>query len=300
MASNLLDVQRLFPGSGLVPAVLSTGQPVQPFNREPQLANYYAYIHTWLPLAANGFQVQRDNKVDGDADFHIRKITVMATSRAVKYQLQITPLSEFFHQVPLYLAHLGSGQFPFQLPDPIVVPRNGIIASILDEKSTEENTIRIAYHGAKVYRRPKVDARRYIQSKWYGYPANFTADNSGNGPIPAGETRAFTIQVDQDSDFDVKKITIASDSPVLFMVESASDQWFQVPMHSTLVGGNTIGVVAAGTLFSGEVPWLLPAPRLIDGAGYITVTAENLDQDNPNNVQVIFWGTRRYPAGGLR
>jgi hypothetical protein len=128
--------------------------------------------------------------------------------------------------------------------------------------------------------------------------ANFTANDGGPGAIAAGSTQIFTLRADGDSDFEVQKITVVSDGPCTVQIQSDNDNWFVAALRSELLGGSNIETTA-GT-FSGERPFILPAPRLITGAGYITSTVANLDAVNANRVQVTYWGVRLYPAGGLR
>ena len=117
--------------------------------------------------------------------------------------------------------------------------------------------------------------------------------------IPAGQVGVFTLRFDGDSDFDVRKITLVSDAPITFQVQSDDDNWFQRPIRSELLGGSQIEVPGGTGIFSGELPFMLPHPRFVTKAAYLNVTVSNLDVVNSNRVQVAFWGTRLFPGGGV-
>jgi hypothetical protein len=195
----------------------------------------------------------------------------------------------------------GDGRFPSQLQTPIVLPRNAIYTAKASNRNNlgVATTILIAHFGAKVYRNPYLGVRRYRQQKPYTYVANFTPFDGGKGQIAAGATDIFTLRLDGDSDFDVRKLTVSSDASVLIQIRTDDDNWFLRPIRSELLGGGFVDVPTVAGTTSGELPFFLPVPRLITAAGYINVTVTNLDAVNPIDCQIGFWGTRLYPGGGI-
>ena len=280
-----------------------------PFVREADHSKFFTFIHQFNPLALGAVGVIDQFQIDGDADFHINKQAVLAfdnvgTRRGDTVQFQVSPVSESYNFVETFVSNLGSGRFPNQFPpgSPIVLPRNAIFSALASDRNNPQiqTTLFIAHFGGKVYQRAIVPARRYRQRKPYLYVANFS--NFGNPTdktIPAGQVGTISLRTDGDSDFDVRKITIVSDAPITFQIQSDDDNWFQRPIRSELLGGSLIEVPGANGTFSGELPFMLPHPRFVTKAGYVNFTVTNLDQVNPNTVQIVLWGTRLYPGGGM-
>lgn len=299
-----------FPGG--VPATVQTGQPAGRYIRKPQNAKFFTYLHEFTPGVTTGWVAAAINianqfNVDGDADFHIIKQAVLAFDELNAQRLddtikfEVSPVSEGFNFTETYLSNYGSGRYPGLFNTPLVLPRTSIYTALASNRNAAGllTTIRFAHFGAKVYRNPYLQQRVYRQQKPFAYSASFGGNVSGaNAVLPAGGTDIFTLRTDGDSDFDVRKITVVSDAPVTLQVQTDEDKWFARPIRSELLGGSLI--VNYGTLgyVSGEVPFMMPVPRLISGAGYINVQASNTDLVNPCRLQVVFWGTRLYPAGG--
>lgn len=279
------------------------------FVREADHSKFFTYLHRFEPLVLGARGVIDQFQVDGDAEFWINKQAVLAFDnvglrRGATVQFQVSPISEAYNFVETFLSNLGSGRFPNQFPpgSPIVLPRNAIFSALASDRNNPQiaSTIFIAHFGGKVYSRQIVSARRYRQRKPYLYVANFSDfANPTDKTIPAGQAGVFNLRTDGDSDFDVRKITVVSDAPITLQVQSDDDNWFQRPIRSEMLGGSLIEIPGANGTFSGELPFMLPHPRFITKAGYINITVTNLDQVNPNTVQVVFWGTRLYPGGGM-
>lgn len=280
------------------------------FTREADYSKFFTFIHRYEPLALGARNIIDSFQIDGDADFWINKQAALtfdalgAPDKGVAVQFQVSPVSEAYNFVETFLANLGTGRFPNQFPpgSPIVLPRNAIFSSLASERNLVPNavTVFIAHFGGKVYNRPIVPAKRYRQRKPYIYVASFTDFGSPTDKtIPAGQVGVFTLRTDGDSDFDVRKLTVVSDSPILLQIQSDDDNWFQRPIRGELLGGSGIDAAGAPGTFSGELPFMLPHPRLVTKAAYLNINVTNLDQVNSNRVQIAFWGTRLFPGGGV-
>jgi len=279
------------------------------FVREADYSKFFTFLHSFNPLLVGSRAVIDQFQIDGDADFWINKQAVLAfdnvgTRRGDTVQFQVSPVSESYNFVETFVSQLGSGRFPNQFPpgSPIVLPRNAIFSALASDRNNPQiqTTLFIAHFGGKVYTRPIVTARRYNQRKPYIYVANFTSfGNPTDKTIPAGQVGVFTLRLDGDSDFDVRKLTLVSQAPVLVQIQSDDDNWFAKPLRGELLGGSLIETAGANGTFSGELPFMLPHPRLVTKAAYINVNITNLDQVNPNAVQLSFWGNRLFPGGGL-
>lgn len=279
------------------------------FVREADYSKFFTFLHSFNPLPLGARAVIDSFQIDGDADFWINKQAVLAsdnvgTRRGDTVQFQVSPVSESYNFVETFVSNLGSGRFPNQFPpgSPIVLPRNAIFSALASDRNNPQiqTTLLIAHFGGKVYQRPIVTARKYFQRKPYIYVANFTSfGNPTDKTIPAGQVGVFTLRLDGDSDFDVRKLTLVSQAPVLIQIQSDDDNWFAKPLRGELIGGSLIEVPGANGTFSGELPFMLPHPRLITKAAYININVTNLDQVNPNAVQLAFWGNRLFPGGGV-
>lgn len=283
--------------SGLLPST----QPMRRVRKAVQFGKYFVYRHT-ITLPAGQIGARDLIGIDGESDFELRKIAVLADNRGVGFQMILTPLQEAFQSLPSFLSHYGSGQRPFIVNPALVLRRSSQFSGVFDDRrliQVGDNEITIAYHGAKVYSTPIVLPRQYELAKPYlPYLAKFTGAD-GSTAVPALGTSTFNIRTDSDSDFEVQKITICSDGPVLIQVTTDQDNWFRNPLPGELLGAQNIETVAGGGPdgFSGEYPFVLPAPRFVTAAAYISTEITDLS-GAANRVEVGYHGVRLYPAGG--
>lgn len=294
---------------------IATGQPRVGYQRAAQWGKYFCYMHSFDPLPASSVRQMRTFSIDGNYDFLIQTVALLIDNGGVLLQTSVSPTGETFEYAPIYGSNWGSGQHPQLIGRgvPEALARNSVFTLTATDAQTvpADNTVILAYHGCKVARnvdahgqlKPMIAARNYYAAKPFRYPATFdalTQDNNGNatGPIPAGQTRIFSLLVDNEGDFDVQSINAVSDTPIAIQINSDSENWFLIPLRSDLIGGSLLESMPVSGQFSGEWPFLLPAPRLITAAGYIQVTVTNLDAENATRVQIVFNGTRLYPAGG--
>ena len=56
---------------------------------------------------------------------------------------------------------------------------------------------------------------------------------------------------------------------------------------------------ASGIGATGDFPFILPAPRIVTGGGYIAANVTDAS-GGANRIMVTFDGARLYPAGGIR
>lgn len=296
------------------PQEINTGQPFGNYTRRPQITKFFTYVHRFVPGTTVGWIAGATNirdqfQIDGDADFHVMKQAVLAFDAAGVLRFgdtlafEVSPVSEAFNFAETFIANYGTGRLPNQMGRfPLILPRNAIFTAKASNRNNAAliTTILVAHFGAKVYRNPYLGARHYLQQKPYTYIANFTPFDGGQGQIPAGGTAIFPIRTDGASDFDVLKLTVVADAPVELQIRSDDDNWFLRPLRSELLGGSGIETLGApGFTMSGELPFMMPVPRLINAAGYINVQATNTDAVNPIDCQVGIWGQRCYPGGGV-
>jgi len=281
---------------------VATFQPGREVKRKAQYGKFFGYFTQALPLAASaqGFRGANFTSDGKYLAFAVQKITCLADNLGAKGLAVIQPSGEQFSADPMFLTHYGQGQFPSIVHPAWVIRANNILTLVLDDRQLvpAPNNIRLAYFGQKIQKHPIVGPMRYNAAKKFTYPANFTANDSGQGPLAPNQVRSYTITVDADSDFEVQGITICSDAAVAIQVQTDADNWFDTDCRSELLGGSPIEIIVPPLDPSGSHPFILPAPRWIMGAGYIKVTATNTVAAN-NRCEVQFHGVRMYPAGGM-
>ena len=286
----------------LIPGMISTAQPWRNVRRPPQKEKYFAYVHT-IALPAAALQQRVPIAIDSESTFAFRKVSVLADNRGAKVQFIQTPLQEAFQSLPSYLSLYGSGRLPMVLSPPIIIPPAAQYTMVFDDRRNVQvgvNNISVVSHGAKMYTRPFTSLNVYDVAKpFVPYVANFTADDGGVGPIAANASQSFNIRIDQDSDFECQKIALVADGPLQLQIISDNDNWFLQPIRGEHLGQSNIELAVAAGLFSGELPFILPAPRFVVGAGYITGQVSDLS-GAANHVMVGFYGPRLYPSIRLR
>ena len=288
-------------------ASIATNQPARPIFRDAVLSKYFAYLldaSTDTTILASGAVGRRILlQMNGEGDFAWMKTAALYDNGAAKVRFENTPTGVQFWSVPTYLTHLGSGKLPLIMNPPIYLRRNSVLAAVLDDRQlvAATNNVRIALHGLKLYDSPLLPPRQYQGLKFYRYVLNFTADDGGPGAVAASATSWQTIRTDGDSDFEIYKITLASDGPCTIQIQSDSDYWFSTQLRSELLGGSVIEHApdASGIGATGDFPFILPAPRIVTGGGYIAANVTDAS-GGANRIMVTFDGARLYPAGGIR
>ena len=287
--------------STLIPGVLPTAQPWRNVRRPAQREKYFAYVHQ-IALGAGAIQQRVPVAMDSESSFAFRKVSVLADNRGAKVQYVQTPLQEAFQSLPAYLSLYGSGRLPMVIAPPIIIPPAAQYTQIFDDRRLVQvgtNNISIVSHGAKMFAQPFTQTNVYDMAKpFIPYLANFTADDGGVGAIAANGIASFNIRIDQDSDFEVQKIAIVADGPLTIQIISDNDNWFLQPIRGEHLGQSNIELAVAG-FFSGELPFILPSPRFVQGAGYITVQVADVS-GAANRCMVGFYGPRLYPSIRLR
>lgn len=312
---NPMDPLLEFPLPQIQAGSLTTGGPVGRYLRQPQNAKFFVYEHQIIPgtttgWVANATGIRDTFQIDGDALFAVMKQSVLSFTTDAQggvqpvlddtAQFEVSPVSEAYNFTETFLSNYGSGRFPNALQAPILLPRSAVYTLIASNRSgVGPPTIRFAHHGAKVYQNAFLGRRLYSQVKPFTYTGNFTAfGTSPGGTIAASGTAQYTLRVDGDSDFDVRRITIVSEAPITVQIRTDDDNWFIRPLRSELLGGSLITTPGAQSTVSGELPFFLTVPRLVSAAAYINITATNTDTTNAIQAQVVLWGNRLYPAGG--
>lgn len=284
---------------------VATFQPGRDIKRPAQYGKFFTYFTQALPLAsgAQGFRGANFTADGNYLAFAVQKIACLADNLGAKALIVVQPSGEQFSADPMFLSHYGGGQFPRIKHPAWLIRKNNIVTAVLDDRQLipANNNIRIAYFGQKISEKMLVPPMRYNAAKQFTYPANFTANDSGQGALAPNAVRTYTIMVDADSDFEVQAITVVSDGPVTIQVQTDADNWFDTDIRSELLGGSGIEIIVPPLDPSGWHPFILPAPRWLMGSAYIKTTVTNtVGGEVSNRCEVQFHGVRLYPSGGLR
>ena len=135
---------------------------------------------------------------------------------------------------------------------------------------------------------------RYIGRDYYIYSATASLD--------AGGTGFDNIQIEADSDFIWQKATytaLAKADP-----EAVTESSRIIPAATVLLtdtgSGRQLSDEAQnipGMFGTGELPFILPTPRLMQARTTLQVAFSNLDQNTGVDIRLMFIGYKAYRAG---
>lgn len=272
--------------------------------------DFFIYSAEALALAGNGEQTFRTN-IDQDADFEIYENAASAISRNFRTRTVESSSGRQLHDAPLPGAGFyGDGRRPFPLPVSKRIKRASTLLTTIRDESGVANQVRLAYIGAKIFKRRPFPVPEYVAREFFAYTAPFipvATDPEGVGAILANGTGIFNIRIQEDADFEIRSLTIvhdiaipaASDSvaTIAFADETYSYRFMDRPIPVENLGGARIVDVSPAGFF----PFRLRVPKLLRRASTLSVTVRNLDPANPLQMRVTFYGAKLYTSlpGGI-
>lgn len=272
--------------------------------------DFFVYSAEALALAANGETTFRTN-IEPDSDFEIFEQAATALSRNFRTRQVETSSGRQFHDAPLAGAgYYGDGRRPFVLPVTKRLKRASTLLTTIRDESGAPNQVRIAYIGAKIFKRRPFPIPEYVAREFFAYTAPFVpvaTDPEGAGAIPANGTGIFNIRVQEDADFEIRALTITHDiaipagsdsvATILLADETYNYRFMDRPIPVENLGAARI--VDANP--PGFYPFRLRVPKLLRHASILSVTVLNLDGANPLQMRISFFGAKLYqtlPAAG--
>lgn len=262
------------------------------------------FIYSAEVLAAAGLSntAARTN-IDADADFEIYAQTATAIDRRARVTQVETSSGRQMQDGPNPLTGaFGDGRHPFQFPVAKVLKRGSTFISNIIDESGAGNQIRLAYHGAKVFPRWPFPRPEYVARELFNYVVPFVAvatDPFGVGTIAVGGVGIYTVRVQQDADFELRRWTITHDQAIPAASDSVatmmlSDESAQVQLMDRPIPVESLG----GTIFSdvdpsANDPYVLRVPKLIRAGNVLTVTVRNLCAA-PLALRMVLWGAKCY------
>lgn len=271
--------------------------------------DFFIYSAEALALAANGEQVFRTN-IDQDADFEIYEIAATALSFNFRTTIRETSSGRFMQDAALAGAGFyGDGRRPFRVPVSKRLKRSSSMLTAFRDESGALNEIRAAYIGAKLFKRRPFPIPEYVAREGFTYTAPFVentgaaADPDGIGVVPANGTGIFNIRIQEDADFEVRKITMVHDqaalpagSSTLATIVIADETYNYRFMDRPIPIENLGAAVFSDADRSAMFPFRLRVPKLLRQASTLSVTIRNLHTVNALRLRVHFHGSKLYES----
>ena len=137
------------------------------------------------------------------------------------------------------------------------------------------------------------NAPRPIMKDFYVYQEDFSA-------LANGTSATGNINIQADSDFVLQKITYFAD----IAAAAQTDSTRVIPLITMQVTDSGSGrnlfesPVAVPSLFgTGELPFILPTPKLFSARSTITITVANFDAAATYNLRFSFIGYKAFDTG---
>jgi len=264
---------------------------------EKAYKEYYIYSFENTALGAGAGNIFSDVTVrmDSDADFEVMKRCHVATSNNMRVRFQDDSYGRQFQNASLDLRGVSGTKLenagivdfgislnnfmPFILPRPYLIRAGTTYTTSFADASGVANSIRMAFHGAKL--RP---GKALWKQNWKAKPPyDYT---TGSLSVAAGGTLNTQISIQIDAHFLVQKIVgfRNSGAPALVTIKTGSidKQWMDKAVHFDNLVGNS------------QFPNILPAPRLVERGGTISVSIQNLSSVNAGTYEIIFCGLKLF------
>ncbi len=240
---------------------------------------YFVYGLTTTLVAGSGVSFTESNiRIDSDADFELHKLCYNATNGNVRVRMRDSSLGRYFIRDSSDLRAIASNFIgtPFITPRPVPILAGTNYIVELSDASGVANTVRFAFHGAKI--RPGVSPWERKYRAVFPFPYGTQLQ-----PVAASSTVSLRIEVDNDAHFLVDKITGHSQGSCTITIrESSRDRdWSNAALHFDTIVGN------------GQFPNILYANRFVARGSVISIQVQDLSAV-ANQIEVILWGRKLF------
>ena len=263
--------------------------PVKESKMNQYWKEYFVYDATDALTAGTGVLFETNSiRIDSDADFEFLKTSFESTSDRVKLKYKDESAGRYLFKGSIDIKEIAgrntlamgnSNAFlPFIWPKPYLVAAATLFTVESADYSGVANTMRLAFHGAKIRSGQAPWERKFRAAIPFVY--GFT---NGSVSVAANSTSSQNIEIDIDSHFLVQKIVGIRDGGALVSIgENARGMdWMNTAIHIDNLIGN------------GAFPNILPAPRFIRRGSVVTVNIQNL-MAIANVVNISLIGTKLY------
>ena len=257
----------------------------------------YNFVNTALPAGtANGLpsvQAFTDvvTRMDSDADFELMKRTHIATDSRIYVSYRDDAYGRFMQNSPLDLRCVSgtilfttgvvdvgihpNNFLPYILTNPMIIRAAATFTASFADFSGSENSIRHAFHGAKLRKGNAPWDEEWKATPYFDYTATLT--------LAANSTASANLSINIDSHFIVKKMTATRNGPALLTIKdnATERQWMNTSIHIDNLFGNS------------QFPNSLPAPRFIYRGSVINISAQDISGAE-NRLTLTFSGEKLY------
>jgi hypothetical protein len=260
---------------------------------------YFVYDFTNTSLAAgvaNGLPSQEvftdvTTRWDSDADFELMKRTHIATDSRIYVNYRDDAFGRFTNNSPLDLRCISgtilfttgvvdvgihpNNFLPYILTNPMTIRAATTFTASFADFSGSTNSIRHAFHGAKLRKGEAPWAEQWKATPYFDYTTILS--------LSANSTGSANLSINIDSHFLVKKLTATRNGPALITIKdnATERQWMNTSIHIDNLFGNS------------QFPNSLPAPRFIFRGSVINITAQDLSGAS-NRLTLTFSGEKLY------
>jgi len=224
-------------------------------------------------------------RLDADSDFEFHKVIFTATDNQIYVRYRDESIGRYLTKYEVDIRSIagvalsgvsGNGFCPFVWPRPYLISAGSNFVVETSDFSGSSNTLRMAFHGAKI--RPGVAPwdRKYRAVVPFTYGQRATV--SGNA------TSSLRIEIDTDAHFLIQRITgtATSSSCLVDVKEGARDKdWSNTP----IIFNNIIG--------NGQFPNILSANRFLNRGSVLVIQVQDLSGSS-NVVEIDFEGVKLY------
>lgn len=255
---------------------------------------YYIYNFDNLNLTGGNGSVFTDvvTRFDSDADFEVIKRHHIATDSRIMVKFQDDAYGRQFQNSALDLRGISgtilfasgivdigihpNNFIPYILPRPYLIRAGATYTVSFSDFSGSSNSVRLAFHGAKL----RVGMAPWAQQWKAKPPYTYT---TGLISIAGNQSASVNINIQIDSHFLVEKLIAVRTGPALITLKESGigRQWMNVPTHIDNIFGNS------------QYPNILPAPRLVQRGSSLNITIQNL-MSGTNEITLMFDGLKLF------
>ncbi len=233
---------------------------------------YFVYTFTTnLPAGTGAAFTNTSIRIDSDADFEFHKTTYIATNDRIKLRYKDDSAGRYLTRSEVDIKTiagrntlamgLSNSFIPFVWPRPYIISAGANFSLEASDYSGVANTLRLAFHGAKIRQGDAPWDKNFRALVPFVYPITGTPIT-----VAANSTVSARIEIDIDSHFLVQKVVAIRTGEALINITDGARgrEWGNVAVHIDNVAGN------------GALPNILSANRFIPRGSVVTLNIQDL------------------------
>jgi hypothetical protein len=255
---------------------------------------YYIYTFDNTSLSAGNGNAFTDTVVrfDSDADFEVIKRHHIATDSRIRVKMQDDAYGRQFQNTGLDLRGISgtilfttgvvdvgihpNNFMPYIIPRPYLIRAGSTYTVSFADFSGAANSVRLAFHGAKL----RVGTAPWAQQWKAKVPYTYS---TGPITISANQSASVNINIQIDSHFLVEKLMAVRTGPALITLKESGigRQWMNTSVHIDNLFGNS------------QYPNILPAPRIVARGSSLNITIQDISGAS-NQIELLFDGLKLF------